>query len=155
MIQIHSKYGYIRGGACHQRIKDRHGRAEGSRMAWNDIVDNPKFVKKVGPWYRLLKVPFGRKPGQYGGGYIEIGYLRMLQSVFPSLVKNKTKFRLKWMNNWIEGVASAEFGFAMETPLSIITPGEKVGMGLAPPKAGDDVIYEKKYGVKSGLVKQK
>ena len=155
-MEIH-KYGFIKGGVCEGRLNRRFSRAKGSWMAWFDIKDDPEYIRVKNGWYQLLKEPKGRKIGEYGGCDCEIGYLRMLEVVFSQLVKNKTKFRMKWMEKWIEGIASCEFGVAkkpgQDRPLAIITPGEGVHFGLAPPKGSDDVIYEKLYGVPAGLVK--
>lgn len=150
--QIH-KHGFIIGGVCHQRLNQRKGRAQGARLAWNDILDNEKLFKVNRGWYRILKMPDGRGIGNYGGGDEEIGCLRMLQICFPQLILKKKSFRLKWMNMWIEGVASCEFGVSMESPLSIINPKEKCSFGLVPPKPDDDAIYEKMTGVPRGLVR--
>ncbi len=155
MIQISKKYGYIKSGLCHQRIDNRRDRAQGSRMAWIDCKDDPKYIKKFKTTskYQILKVSPSRGFGKYGGSYQEIGYLRMLQNVFPQLFKKKIRFTKKHMNNWIEGIASAEFGASMESPLSIINPKEKCSFGLLPPKPNDDAIYQKKYGIKKGIIK--
>jgi len=147
-----NKYGIIKGGLCEQRLTERRMRSLGSRMAWDDINEDRRFVRFSNGWYKIVKIPDGRGMGNYGKGIIEIGYLRMLQIVFPSLINSGKKFRLKWMDKWIEGIASCEFGIFSETPLSIITPGEKFSFGMMPPKPGDDDIYEKIHGVPRGLV---
>ena len=153
-MQIH-KHGFIKGGMCEKRMNQRSARSLGSWMAWNDIKESKKFVQVKNGWYQVLKMPVSRGIGTkyYGSGDAEIGYLRMLQDVFPKLVRNKKKFRLKWMHRWIEGIASCEFGVSMDNPLSIIDPGEKCNFGLCPPRGSDDVIYEKMYGVPVGLFK--
>lgn len=88
MIKLH-KYGFIKGGLCNKRLDQRMSRSRGSWMAWNDIKDDKKIVQVKNGWYQILKMPKGRKIGEYGGGDSEIGYLRMLQDVFPKLIQHK------------------------------------------------------------------
>ncbi len=86
-------------------MKDKHyfSRMAGARMAWNDIVDNKKIVKLENNWYTILKAPRSKGFGNYGGVYVEIGYLAMIQHVFLPLVSSKQRFKLEWMEHWIQG----------------------------------------------------
>lgn len=146
------KLGFIKGGKCEERLTRRHSRAEGSRLAWDDIKNDEKFVAKKGSKFQIIQEPKGRKIGDYGGGNQELGYLRMVQMVLNHLAKKKTKFTLDSMEKWIEGIAALVLGVESETPLSIITPDEKFSWHMCPPKRDDDLLYEKLYGVPAGLV---
>ena len=57
------------------------------------------------------------------------------------------------MTLWIEGMASMEFGYFCESPLSIINQKEKFETEMIPPKPADDAIYEKMHGVPRGIVR--
>lgn len=133
-----TKYGIIKGGVCQKRLTQRRMRSLGCWMAWDDIKENKKFVKITRGWYKIIKMSSGRGVGNYTNGQVEIGYLRILQDMFPQLIKSGKSFRLAWMEKWLEAMASCEYGF-----------------GLLPPKPFDDEIYEKMHGVSSGLVTSK
>lgn len=162
MIQL-DRDGYIRGGMAYGRMKQRSGRALGSRHAWDEIAEDKKYVKVNNGWYQIKKTPNHLyRLGSYGSGDAEIGYLRMHQDVFPQLVKNKVKFRLKHMNSWIEGIASCEFGVGT-TDGSPINEGnaldpEKMSntfFGLCPPSGSDDFLYNREHpNVPKGIVKR-
>lgn len=148
-----NEHGFFEGGACHQRLRKRKSRAEGAWGAWNDLCAFD-YVQRKGMWYTITAIQHERAhEDRTGNADWALGYLRMIQLVFRKLIGKK--FKPAQMDIWIEAIASAEFMVTMESPLSIITPGEKVQMGICPPKPDDDMLYEKLYGVKSGLLVQK
>lgn len=144
-----TKYGFIKGGSCEKRLKNRYSRSVGSWAAWNAIKDNTKFISSNQGWYQIIRMPPPKDSSTFPGGIFEIGWLRMMQDVFSNLFESKKKFRLKEMKNWIEGIASMEFGVSASDPFTI------TGTMMLPPKPDDDAIYEKMYGIKRGLVKIK
>lgn len=75
----------------------------GARMAWDDIKDNKKIVKIENNWYTILKTPQHKGFGNYGGTYVEIGYLAMIQHTFLLLISAKRRFKIEWMEYWIKG----------------------------------------------------
>lgn len=146
-----TKHGFIRGGLCEKRLIARKFRSDGAGLAWYFALKQKGCVTINKGWYKMLKVPKFKGIGQYGNGDVEIGVLRMHQSTFTTLIKSGKSFRLKWMEMWIEGMASAEFGIHSETPLSILNEG--ITTGLIPPNPSDDAIYEKIHGVQRGILK--
>jgi len=148
-----NKYGIIVGGVCEKRLKDRYYRSVGAWAAWNEIKDSKHVIKNYG-WFKIVSILPPRKSDTFPGGIFETGYLRMTQDVFVNLFESGRSFRINSIEGWIEGIASMEFGVYSETPLSIITPGEKFATGMCLPKLADDAIYEKMYGVPRGIVKE-
>lgn len=147
-IELH-ELGFIIGGQCQKRLHSRRQREVGCRMAWSDIKKQDGYVTENKGWFQIVKPLKSRKPGQYGGGNIEVGYLRMIQLLFEQLIKSGKKFRLKWMATWINAIAALEFMAMGETPFDL------AAVLMNPPKGTDDALYEKLYGVKRGLVRMK
>ncbi len=112
MVQI-NKYGIIKDGVCERTFRGRKDRVAGAGLCWKDLLEQ-NLVEENHGWLRIKKEPRGRKYGQYGGTYLEIGYLRFLQEVVVQLITGQKAFRLKWMEKWIKDISAFEFaGFSL------------------------------------------
>ena len=126
--------GIIKGGVCEGIFKMRKERERGGEMCWEDAI-REKCVSYKNGWYRMKKKPKFRGWGEYGAANYEIGAFRMLDDVFPIIIKNKQSFRLKWMKLWIKDIASFEFAISGKTPFQIDRAGYV--------KPHQDFIYKK------------
>ena len=139
-----AKEGYIIGGRCDKTHKARLGRERGAEYFLNWMVDKNCFSCTRG-WYKVVKElhpprkQMYRLGGLYGGDF-EIGMYRLKQEVIEQLYEKGKAFRWKWILRWVKDIASFEFGFYSESPLSIINPDEKFEWGLCP--AHRDDIYQ-------------
>jgi len=135
--------GIIKGGNCDRAHRMRAAREEGAGIYLSELMKRNCIVSKNG-WCKIIKLAITpeRKIYEIGNGDREIGYRRFRSDVIGILVQTKKSFRMAWLEKWLEDICSFEFGIEGETPLSIITPGEKLKVGYAPPWRDD--IYKKR-----------
>lgn len=139
-----AKEGYIIGGNCDKAHRARSKREDGARYFLNWMVRKNCFSCIRG-WYRVVKELYPPRKQMYllgvlHGGDFEIGIHRLQQEVINQLYKKQKSFRWEWIERWADGIAALEFGVEMDTPLSIISPGEKCKFGLCLPWRDD--IYQ-------------
>lgn len=95
-IVIHEKYGFIVGGMCHQRLRNRSNRDEGAQIYYRFLLEK-NAVEKKGNKVKITKIPKEKRNQWYGiGCHLEIGVYRMKQDVCACLLgKWITKSQLK------------------------------------------------------------
>jgi len=134
--------GIIQGGNCDRAHRARAAREMGAKMYLNELLAKKRVLWNHG-WCKIIKLAITPERKIYEiGGDREIGYRRFRSDVIGVLVQTKQSFRMAWLEKWLEDICSFEFGVESETPLSIITPGEKFRVGYAPPWRDD--IYKKR-----------
>lgn len=110
--------GMIKGGVCEKLFQRRTLREQGSRIAWEWLNKN-KCIRVKNGWYKITKLPqkaFALRYviNQCHNGDIEIGWRRFMTDVADQLYKQHRRFRLRWMQKWIEDIASFELGARSE-----------------------------------------
>ncbi len=78
--------------------------------------------------------------GAVHGVHVEVGYRRFRRDVIKRLLQQNKSFRKGWMEKWLEGISSFEFGAKMDNPLSILEG--KCKFGYAPPHR--DYLYKER-----------
>lgn len=106
--------GMIKGGVCEEIFKRRGRRESGARLAWDWLVKY-KCVGVKNGWYKIIRLPRSVSSLRFvinkcHNGDKEIGWRRFISDVIKQLFDDHRKFRLAWMQRWIEDIASFEFG---------------------------------------------
>lgn len=140
-----TKYGTIKGGGCDRTHNQRFARERGSLYALNELNSQGciKWKGNKGVIVKELSNKYNWKwlAKKYKGDE-QVGWFRFVQDVVPLLIKKKMSCTWTQFKKYTKDIASFEFGVSMDGPLSIITPGEKVEWGYAPPHRDD--IYKRK-----------
>lgn len=144
MLEIYPQLGIIKGGNAERIFIARKKRFEGGEICWQRQKNLPGHTVKTEGKYKILmahEVPgipwFYRNDCR---GDQEIGYRRVTDILFPKIIEQDMTFTEVTMLLWLNDLASFEFGIHSESPLSIITLGEGIQSGLAPPYL--DSVYK-------------
>ncbi|KKN09291.1 hypothetical protein LCGC14_1048170 [marine sediment metagenome] len=148
-----NKYGMIEGGGGERIHNQRQARERGAIKCLEKLKERKCFIQKDDKW-KLVK-PLShyyswQRISKFLSGDEEIGWHRFKQDIIPAMIKSKKYWTWKQMIKSAKDIASFELGAQMDSPLSLITPGEKCTFGYAPPH--HDATYQQK--VKDGYFEE-
>jgi len=119
-----------------------------------DILKGKGCLKGRNGWYSVDKMPSisERKVYNIGnmyGGDVEIGYRRFQDDIVQQLFNAKKRFRIGWIEKWLDDICSFEFGVSVEDPSNDLAILDALGgnekacqFGYASPI--NFILYEKR-----------